>query len=358
MARVCVFIRSLTLGGAEKQACLLALALQEQHDVHLLALSTEGTDQRHVDFLATHRIRTVFLPGGALGKPWALRAHLARERVQALFCFLPSDSVLGALAGRAAGVERIFCGLRNARMQRRKELALRFVHNHVADCTISNSHAAVRHFCARGFDARKMRVIPNGIFVGPPPAARAPGGGVTLLTVARFVEEKDFRVALAALRRVREAGATDVRYLIAGSGPLAERIRGWTREFGLEDAVQLELDPRDPAPYFARADAYVSTSRFEGLSNSILEAMNAGLPVVATDVGDNARLVLDGSNGRIVAVGDEGALAAALLELVRERELRLRYGAESRRILARGYSFEAFRRAYLGLLAPADPDAD
>ena len=84
--------------------------------------------------------------------------------------------------------------------------------------------------------------------------------------------------------------------------------------------------------------------------------MNAGLPVVATDVGDNARLVRNGVNGQLTPVGDERALVVALLELIRSPALRARYGAESRRILEQGHSFGAFQRAYEALLAAAFED--
>jgi glycosyltransferase involved in cell wall biosynthesis len=95
-----------------------------------------------------------------------------------------------------------------------------------------------------------------------------------------------------------------------------------------------------------------------------MEAMNACLPIVATDVGDNSRLVRDGVNGRLVPVGDERTLATALLELIGSPQLRADQGAESHGILAREYSFEAFRRAYARILdgeaprAPSPPETN
>jgi glycosyltransferase involved in cell wall biosynthesis len=331
---------------------LLAHALQEEHDCQLVVLSEEPRCARHVDFIAEHRIRTTFLPANPLKKIVRLRALLVRGRIESLFCFLPSDTLVGALVGRSGGVKRIYGGLRNARLLRRKAWALRLVHNHLTDLTISNSHEAAAHFSRRGFARDKLLVIPNGIFVGEPLPARPETAVVTILTVGRFVEEKDYRTALEALRHVIDDGIApaSVRYVVAGYGPLEAQIRQWTRELGLEDSVELVIDPDDLDPLFARADIYFSTSRYEGLSNAIMEAMNACLPVVATHVGDNARLVSAAVNGYLAPAGDARNLADHLLALVRSSELRNRLGAASHALLERLYSFEAFKGAYARVL--------
>jgi glycosyltransferase involved in cell wall biosynthesis len=353
MKRVAVLLRSLAHGGAEKQALLLTLALRERHAAHLVVLDAEPASARHRAFLATHDLRSTVLPDGAARKFLALRRWLVRERIEALFGFLPSDTLAGAFAGRWAGVERIHGGLRNARLARRKELALRFVHNHVSHLSISNSHAAAEYFGARGFARERLRVIPNAIVVREPGAPRDPTGRVTALWLGRFVPEKDPRAALEALRsaRAKAPRGLDLRLCLAGFGPLEPAIRGWIAELGLGSAVELVVDPPEPAALFARADLFLSTSHFEGLSNSILEAMNAGLAVLATDVGDNARLVREGLGGHVVALGDAAALAQRLLELAEDPERRARQGLAGHEHLRRHFSFEAFQQAYEDLLA-------
>jgi glycosyltransferase involved in cell wall biosynthesis len=353
MKRVSVLLRSLAHGGAEKQALLLALALRSGHETRLIVLDSAPRSARHLTFLEEHRLEVTFLPDGPARKFLALRRMLARERIAALFSFLPSDTVAGATAGRLAGVERIHGGLRNARMARRKELVLRFVHNHVSHLTVSNSFAAAEYFAARGFARARMRVIPNGIFVRPLRTPRPAGASVTVLWLGRLVPEKDPRVALEALRvaRARAPHGLDLRLSLAGFGPLAGAVRDAITELGLEEAVELVLDPPDPARLFERADLFLSTSHFEGLSNSILEAMDASLPVVATDVGDNARLVLEGRSGFLGPVGDVERLAARLLELAQAPDLRRSFGTAAHEHLERHHSFQAFQRAYETLLA-------
>lgn len=353
MKRVCVLLRSLAHGGAEKQALLLVLALRARHAVELVVLDEQPRSARHLAFLEEHGLTATFLRGGRLAKLLALRRLLARRRVEALFCFLPSDTLVGALAGRLARVARIHGGLRNARLAPRKERVLRWVHAHLSHVTISNSHAAVEHFAARGFARARFRVIPNGIFLRPPRAPRPASGRVTVLWLGRLVPEKDPRAALEALRRARAAAPAglDLRLCLAGFGPLAEALQGWIAELGLAGAVELVLDPAQPEALLERADLFLSTSHFEGLSNAILEAMNASLPVVATDVGDNARLVQEGVSGYLAPTGDVERLAARLLELARDAERRRRFGIAAHEHLSRHYSFEAFQAAYEAILA-------
>lgn len=349
---MCVLLRSLAQGGAEKQALLLAHALQAAHDPRLVLLDAEPRHPRHVATIERRRIPVLVLPPGTLRKALALRALLRREAFDALFCFLPSDTVLGAVVGRLAGVPRIYGGLRNARLKPWKERALRMAHARWLDATISNSHAAARHFGARGFAPERLIVIPNAIELGPAPRERETRAPVVILSACRFVPEKGLEEALEVVAAVaRRTGPGSVRFRVAGSGPLESVLRARIDALGLTGVAELVIDPPRVEELFAAADVYLSTSHFEGLSNSLLEAQAAGLAVVATDVGDNALLVEDGISGRVVPLGDRAGLVAALEALVAAPELRRAQGAHGRARVEREHSLEAFRSAYERLLS-------
>jgi glycosyltransferase involved in cell wall biosynthesis len=96
----------------------------------------------------------------------------------------------------------------------------------------------------------------------------------------------------------------------------------------------------DPAPTLARAGIFVLSSRSEGFPRSVLEAMRAGLPVVATNVGGVPEAVVNGVNGLLVPPGDPGALAASLERLLDDGELRKRMGAEARRTYQNRFGFD------------------
>ncbi|MBO7272587.1 MAG: glycosyltransferase family 4 protein, partial [Bacteroidaceae bacterium] len=98
------------------------------------------------------------------------------------------------------------------------------------------------------------------------------------------------------------------------------------------------------------ADIYLSTSLFEGTSNSIMEAMNWSLPVVATNVGDNNHLVIDGVNGTLHPIGDAKGMAESIANLLTNYELRKEYGLASNKNLRENYSMEIFEKRYLKLI--------
>jgi glycosyltransferase involved in cell wall biosynthesis len=90
----------------------------------------------------------------------------------------------------------------------------------------------------------------------------------------------------------------------------------------------------------------ISASHAEGISNALLEAMAARLPVVATAVGGSPEIVRDGVNGRLVPPGAPAALARGILDLLEDAELRRRLGAEGRRIVEREFSLAQMRTSY------------
>ena len=149
---------------------------------------------------------------------------------------------------------------------------------------------AVRHFLERaGHDPSKLVTVRYGLDELPaapsdptPAAAGIPPNVPLALAVGRLIEQKDHATLLRAFARVRTT-VPDARLAILGSGPLEAELRRLVAELGLDDAVTLpgRTDIRD---WLERADVFVHTSRWEGFGIVLLEAMLAGLPVVATRV--------------------------------------------------------------------------
>lgn len=150
-----------------------------------------------------------------------------------------------------------------------------------------------------------------------------------VISVGRLRREKDHPTLLAAARLVLDHSA-GVRFLVVGDGPERARVQECRRAFGLQDAVQLLGDRSDAAELIAASDVLCVSSRTEGLGLVVLEAMAAGVPVVATAAGGVVELIRDGVEGRLVPVGDAGALARGLSELLGDDRLRERMGAAAR----------------------------
>jgi sugar transferase (PEP-CTERM/EpsH1 system associated) len=188
-----------------------------------------------------------------------------------------------------------------------------------------------------GVPVRKVRHIPNGVDVEcfaprpPEPARRAlnlPSGTAVIGTVGRLDPVKDHIGLIRAF-----AAATTGRHailLIAGDGPCRERIEDAIRGLGLGARVHVLGERSDVPVVLNTLDLFVLASLGEGMSNSILEAMATGLPVVATRVGGNGELVADGVTGILVPGGSHEALAGAMRRYLDHPELMRAHGSAGR----------------------------
>ncbi|MDX1909021.1 MAG: glycosyltransferase [Bacteroidia bacterium] len=350
---ICVTIRSLSNGGAEKQSILLTSALQSAHNAFLLVLDEQPLLEKHLNTARKAGVELVFLKGNTLSKARQFFRLVRERKLEVIIGHLPSDTFFTGLLGRVAGVRYIFGGLRNAWVARHKLIAMQLMHNLVLNYSISNSHAGKKFLDKHGFNARKTLVYANGIEIQTPPIVRTGRDRVQAITVGRFVAQKDFMGAIDAVARVmQDPEAREVfHYHIVGYGELEADIRAHITLRGLDKAITVHINPPNLPELYQQADMYVCSSIFEGVSNTVMEAMMYSLPVVATDVGDNAVLVKNDHNGYIVPSKDPTILAGKITELIHSPDKRARFGQNSYEIIRDSYSFERFQQNYLSLIA-------
>jgi glycosyltransferase involved in cell wall biosynthesis len=186
--------------------------------------------------------------------------------------------------------------------------------------------------------AEKLRVIHNGMPDVPlAERARPDLDPPRMVMIGRFAEQKDHGTLFRALAQLRDR---DWSLDLVGEGPLRKGAQALVAELGLEDRISFLGMRTDVSSLLARAQIYVLSSRWEGLPRSIIEAMRAGLPVVASDVGGVAELVEDGSTGSLVPRGDVDGLSARLDDLLGSSELRLLLGKQSRMRYESEFTFE------------------
>ena len=178
-----------------------------------------------------------------------------------------------------------------------------------------------------------------------------PPGSRVVMNTGGFRTIKDHPTLLRAFARIHGEDPA-ARLVLVGSGGAADPRAGLDRmaaELGIREAVVFAGVRQDIPRVLQVCDVYVNSSRFEGMSNTILEAMAAGRPVVATDVGGNPELVEDGVSGFLVPPGDEGHLAARVVKLLRDASLRSRMGAAGRARVEAVHSMGGMVRAYADL---------
>jgi glycosyltransferase involved in cell wall biosynthesis len=200
---------------------------------------------------------------------------------------------------------------------------------------------------ARTCRADRTIVIPTAVDAGAALPARGDGQPPRVITVGRLAAPKDPVTLVRALALIDDA---PFHARIVGDGPdraaVQEEIRGI-------DRVELLGDRRDVPELLADSDVFVLSSRSEGAPLSILEAMAAGLPVVASAVGGVPELVADGTTGLLVPPGDPAALAAALRLLLTDRDRARRLGAAGQERVRERFDLASLRRAHLELYARA-----
>ena len=216
--------------------------------------------------------------------------------------------------------------------------------------------ARLLHIC-NGVDTARFAPDP----AGKPPIAACPfeaGRFLLIGTVGRMHGVKDqLNLARAFLRllEVEPAAAAQVRLVMVGDGPLRAEAAALLEARGAGGHAWLPGERADVPDILRGLDLFVLPSQAEGISNTILEAMASGLPVVATAVGGNPELVVDGECGRLVPPSDPAALAEALAAYVRDRAMLRAHGLAARRRAEREFGIDTmvhrYQDLYDGLLA-------
>ena len=194
--------------------------------------------------------------------------------------------------------------------------------------------------------SKKLKLIYNGVHdVDPSLLAHPEQNPCNLVMTARFVPQKDHALLLSVLQDIKKL---PWRLDLIGTGPLQDETKAVVKESGLHKRVVFHGQTHRVAEILAKAHLYVLTSNWEGLPRSIIEALRAGLPVIASDVGGVAELVEHGKNGYLVPQADKSRLAEYLCVLLNDSRLRARMGKESRK---RYMKYFTFSRMYKDTIA-------
>lgn len=223
----------------------------------------------------------------------------------------------------------------------------RVVDVHVAVGTASARE--VEAIC--GLPKGTVRVVPNGIPLARPRRRRtAPSRRPVVGTVARFDPQKQLDVLVRAV-----AGLADVSLHLVGDGPERGRLHDLVHAFGMEQRTVFHGWVDDTRQLLDEMDVFVLPSRHEAFPLAVLEAMAAGVPVVATDVGSVSDVVVDGRTGVLVPSGDADALGAAVQRLLADRATAAELAATAYEVVAARYTAAEMARSFEGIYAELAP---
>jgi glycosyltransferase involved in cell wall biosynthesis len=357
---------SLHYGGAERQVIELAKHLDRQRfEPSLCCLDGTRTlfdlNPSPTPVVMARR-RARFDPIPFLQVGWLLR----RRSIDVLHSFLFDAEIIGRIMGWLTRVPAVIASERNSdyppmpirdRVQR--------LTRPLVDLMIANSHAGKRHAVARlGFANHRVAVVHNGVdterFV-PADKAHArerlgiPRDAPVIGMFASFKPQKNhsmyFRAAMRILDRHPEARFLSVSYVPwypwngAGAGAYQTSLRTLLGELGLADRLLILTNRPDVDQLYQACDVTVLTSQREGTPNVVLESMASGVPVVATDVADNALILNDTSGGAVVPLGDDQALADRVCRLLGDPAGLRAAGARARCAAVERYSLARWASA-------------
>jgi glycosyltransferase involved in cell wall biosynthesis len=277
-----------------------------------------------------------------------LARYLRRQRIDVLHLYFRASTYLGLAAARIASVPKVVRTQNNLgywmTWYDREKWALL---NRCVDALVVNTREGRERIArAQRTDLAKIVLLENGLDLTKYRRAPRTRGGprrVGMVANLRPVKNPEAFVRAAALLSDR---FTDVSFDIAGDGELRPRLEALASELGVASRCRFLGSVRDVPAFLAELDVAVLCSDSEGLSNSLLEYMAAGLPIVATAVGGNPELIRDGRDGLLVPPRDEGALARAVGQLLEDAPLARRLGTTARARVERHFSRAAMLRRF------------
>jgi glycosyltransferase involved in cell wall biosynthesis len=341
--RLGLVIGQLTYGGAESQLYELARGLAVHADVTVYCLSsaTEPYGAR----LRAAGVRVVAIPALVKLDPTRvvrLARRLRADRIEVVHAFLFIGSAYAYLATRLARGIALVTSARNCKLEpsavRRAVLGRAF---RTSDAVICNS-AEMGEFAVRNYGAPvdRIEVVYNGVDTDRFSGVEADTDRRVVGTIGRIEKQKNLEMFLAAAGEVLDR-YPEARFEIVGEGSLRPQLESLATARGLGDAVTFRGTTADVPGFLGSLGQFWLTSDWEGTPNVVLEAMAAGLPVVATRVGGTPEVVDNGRTGLLVAAGAAGDCANAACSLWKQPERAAEISRAARSAAEQRFSLKA-----------------
>ena len=354
MIKLLLLIPTLDRSGAEKQFSLLAAGLpREEFEVQVVCLTRGGPyesllREKGIPVTVLHK-RMKFDPVAY----FRLRGFIRRWRPDIVHTWLFAANAYGRLAVGGRSRPRVIISERcvdSWKQGWQLKLDRKLIPR--TDRLIANSQSVAEFYRGQGFPGERIVVIPNGIQLasdgplspdeknaqlkewGIPPGSRIVGYAGRLAPQKRGA---DLIWSLQLLRQLTDR----VFLVIVGDGPDRFEMMKLAQHMGCDHLVRF-LGPQEDVPRLMRAmDVFWLASDFEGQSNSVMEAMAVGVPVVASDIPANRELVIDGETGFLVRVGDCPAFSQFTDRILADAELARRLGEAGRERMRNHFDLDA-----------------
>jgi glycosyltransferase involved in cell wall biosynthesis len=353
--KICHIIPTLDQGGAEKQMALLACHLNpERFERHVIVLTRTGPLEPqlreagvHLHFIGKSQKADPLAFVRLIRKLQAIRPHVVHTWIFAANSY-----------GRAAAWwTKVPVVIAGERCVDQWKTAMHFWLDRwlasKTDFIATNSSAVAGFYQQQGIPSDLFRIIPNAVQPPAKPITRAelfqrlklPPRRYVIGAIGRLWPQKGYPDLIWTAELVRVA-LRDVWFVILGDGPQLGELQKLRDRYGSQDAVRFAGHRSDAGELLTSFDLLWNGSRYEGQSNSILEAMAAGIPVVASDIPENRELVVHGQTGYLYEMGDLGELTRVTCNLLPDSQRRARLGLQAQKRAKENFSLDAMIEAY------------
>jgi glycosyltransferase involved in cell wall biosynthesis len=332
LPRVFLLITKADIGGA--QIHVLSLIKSLQHKIHFTlgcgesGYLTDQAKQLGIEVVVIAQLQRQISLTRDISSIGAVRNVLRRLKPDLLHAHSSKAGVIGRLAARSLGIKSLFTAHGWAftegagPVQRSYGLIIEWTLARVGNGIITVSKYDQE--LAGRFKVRSRNgnwLVQNGVAQIQGKRALEKSGEIRLLNIGRMARAKNQKLLLEAVAKVER----NFKLTIVGVGHFKTDLENMVRDLDLGDKVEFVGNAPDIGTLFQACHIFVLSSDYEGLPLSILEAMSAGLPVVATDVGGVKEAVVDGSTGFLVKRGDSKALGEKITALIDDHSLRQKY---------------------------------
>ena len=366
MIKICYVIGQLSRGGAEKQLYELVKGInRERFSPVVISLSSGGCWASEFRKLNIQVIELQRRKNREFTRLFRLIKLFRTIKPDIVHTYLFSANSYGRIAAIIAGAPVVIASERSLPETGKDkngyqvflDRILAFFSHGIICNSLKASGTLVKKY---SFDADKVFTVHNGInavdFLKETRLdSKMKIAQKVVGTVGRLHPSKNYRLFLDMARIVLENFAhNDLKFVIVGEGELRDELEEYSQQSGIADSVVFTGESDDVFPLLQAMDVFVMTSQYEGFSNAIMEAMLAGLPVVATDVGGNSELVIDGENGFLCPLNDAASLAERVVSLLGNERDAMEMGEKGRDRVRAEFKIERMVReteeVYLGLL--------
>ena len=371
--RVLTMITSFQIGGTERQVTNVSLGLDAgRFDLHLACLRNFGELRQELD-----KVSRIHRPVFDIGKLYSLRTlgeairlarYIRKKGIQIVHAYGLYPNIFAVPVARIAGAPIVIASIRDCGdILKPWQRWLQKIVCRMADCVLVNADAIRDALISQGYRPDNIAVIRNAIAQPEATEINESSGirqelgltqsGPLVLVLSRLNRMKGVEYFLDAAKIVA-AEVPEARFLIVGDGAIRQELQSQAANLGLADKIAFTGFRTDVPRLLSEVSLSVLPSLSEGLSNTLLESMAAGVPVIATWVGGNPEIIEDGVSGLLVPPRDSETLADAMLTVLKNPGLAAKFAVAGKHRIADVFSLERslreIERLYQTLIEGSD----